>query len=236
MAETRARISCQDDCAALRPAVNVVYEDTWTDPAAAGRPKDDPFSYRYADLATPAPASASCQLSWSSSCRIVIHYPDHIQPLWERERLVMDVDGITVLEDHSCLACHSPRDAAGVLRVPAGQLDLSGEPSPDEADHFVSYRELLFADNEQELAMGALQDVLVPGPPDPVTGAPTLVPVTVAPSMSAAGALASDGFFSRFEAGGSHAGFMGPAELRLVSEWLDIGAHYYNDPFAAPAD
>lgn len=236
MAETRARISCQDDCAALQPAVDVVYEDVWTDPAAAGRPIDEPYGYRYADLATPPPASASCQLSWSSLCRIVIHYPDHIQPLWERERLVMDADGITVLEDHSCLACHSPRDADGVLRVPAGQLDLSGEPSPDEADHLVSYRELLFADNEQELAMGALQDILVPGPPDPVTGAPTLVPVTVAPPMSAAGALASDGFFSRFEAGGSHAGFLTPAELRLVSEWLDIGAQYYNDPFAAPAD
>jgi len=23
--------------------------------------------------------------------------------------------------------------------------------------------------------------------------------------------------------------------LRLISEWLDIGAQYYNDPFVAPA-
>jgi hypothetical protein len=27
---------------------------------------------------------------------------------------------------------------------------------------------------------------------------------------------------------------MTPAELRLVSEWLDIGGQYYNDPFVAP--
>lgn len=84
--------------------------------------------------------------------------------------------------------------------------------------------------------MGALQDVLVPGPPDPVTGQPTLVPVPVAPSMSGAGARASARFFGRFGAGGAHEGFLDPAELRLIAEWLDIGGQYYNDPFEAPAD
>ncbi len=236
MAETRARISCQTDCAAIVPSVNVVFQDVWTDPVAAGRAPDVAISYLYSDLQTPAPARPDCQQSWSSLCRIVIHYPDHIQPLWDLERLVLDTDGITVLEDHSCLACHSPRDAADLPRVPAGQLDLSGDPSPEQADHFVSYRDLLFGDNEQELVMGALQDILVPGPPDPVTGLPTQVPVAVPAAMSPAGALASSRFFSRFETGGSHAGYLSPAELRLVAEWLDIGAQYYNDPFAAPAD
>ncbi len=33
MAEMRARISCQTDCAALRPSVNVEYQDFWTDQA-----------------------------------------------------------------------------------------------------------------------------------------------------------------------------------------------------------
>ena len=31
-----------------------------------------------------------------------------------------------------------------------------------------------------------------------------------------------------------HRGFLTPAELRLISEWLDIGGQYYNDPFVAP--
>jgi hypothetical protein len=236
MAETRARLSCQTDCAVLTPSVNVEYQDVWTDPNTAGRPPDAPISYRYSALRTPAPTSPACQQSWTPLCRIVIQYPDHIQPVWDLERLVLDNDGVTVLEDHSCLACHSPRDAAGTLRVPAGQLDLSGLPSPEVPDHLVSYRELLFGDNQQELAMGALQDVLVPGPPDPLTGAPTLVPVAVAASMSPAGALASAAFFGRFDAGGSHAGYLTNAELRLISEWLDIGAQYYNDPFAAPVN
>jgi hypothetical protein len=32
----------------------------------------------------------------------------------------------------------------------------------------------------------------------------------------------------------NHSTFMTPAELRLLSEWVDIGAQYYNNPFAAP--
>jgi hypothetical protein len=39
-------------------------------------------------------------------------------------------------------------------------------------------------------------------------------------------------FFSRFAAGSgsTHAGWMNIAELRVVSEWLDIGAQYFNNP------
>jgi hypothetical protein len=52
-----------------------------------------------------------------------------------------------------------------------------------------------------------------------------------------AGALASGTFFNRFAAGSSppQEGSL-PAELRLLSEWVDIGAQYYNDPFLAPLD
>ena len=235
MAETRARISCQTDCAALLPSVDVLYDDVWTDPVAAGRPADASFSYRYNQLSTTAPTSATCQSTWSALCRITIHYPDHQHPLWSVPRLVLDAGGM-VIADNTCISCHSPADAAGAVRVPAAQLDLSGGPSPDQADHLVSYRELLFTDNAQEVNMGALQDILVPGPPDPVTGLPTLVPVPVAPSMSAAGARASATFFSRFDAGGTHAGWLTPAEMRLIAEWLDIGGQYYNDPFMAPVN
>lgn len=235
MAETRARISCQTDCAALLPSVDVLYDDVWTDPVAAGRAADASFSYRYSQLSTAAPTSATCQSTWSALCRITIHYPDHLHPLWSVPRLVLDAGGM-VIADNTCISCHSPVDAAGAVRVPAAQLDLSGGPSPDQADHLVSFRELLFTDNAQEVNMGALQDILVPGPPDPVTGLPTLVPVPVAPSMSAAGARASATFFSRFDAGGTHAGWLTPAELRLIAEWLDIGGQYYNDPFMAPVN
>jgi hypothetical protein len=34
--------------------------------------------------------------------------------------------------------------------------------------------------------------------------------------------------------GGTHDGFLTAEELRLVAEWLDIGAQYYNDPSIVP--
>jgi hypothetical protein len=234
MAEARARISCNDNCAALTPSVDVVYDDIWTDSIAAGRAPDASFALRYADLQTPAPVSASCMATWTSGCRTVIHYPDHIHPFWSVDRRVFDVDGVTQLSDNTCVSCHGMTDAMGAVQVPAAQLDLNDGPSTDEPDHLKAYRELMFADNEQEIVMGAIQDRLVQTGTDPVTGDPVFSTVPVAAPLSLGGAAASTAFFSRFNAGGSHSGFMTGAELRLLSEWLDIGGQYYNDPFAAP--
>jgi hypothetical protein len=232
MAETRTRL----DPTALNPSVNVVYDDVWTDPTSAGRAKDASFAYLYADLTTPSPTRVDCLTAWQSTCRITINYLQHLQPLWEKLRQTIDPTTGAVLTDHTCILCHNTKNAAGVTQVPAGQLELTNGPSNDNNLQITSYRELLFPDNQQELIMGALQDVLVPGPIDPATGLPTQVPVTVSPSMSAAGANASGRFFSRFAAGASHDGYLSAAELRLISEWLDLGAQYYNDPFAAPVN
>jgi hypothetical protein len=229
MAQTHARISCQTDCAALIPQVDVVYDDAWTDTTL--RAKDPSFSYRYADLDTLAPATTACQTKWDVHCRIVINYEQHIHPLWAKTRQILDSNGITVLADHTCTTCHNAVDGAGAAQLPAAQLDLSDGPSSDEPTQFKAYRELLVTDNQQELVNGTLQDVLVPG--TDADGQPIMVPIPVSPSMSVAGAHASR-FFNVFDSGGSHAGWLTPAELRLLSEWLDIGAQYYNNPFDVP--
>ncbi|HHH36530.1 MAG TPA: hypothetical protein ENK48_06850 [Gammaproteobacteria bacterium] len=240
MAQTRTRI----EATALTPSVDIVYDDVWTDETAAGRPKDAAFAYSYsgADFTTLPPVATPCLSAWDVSCRIVINYEDHIHPLWGKDRGA-----------DTCTACHSPTDAMGNPRVPEAQLDLSDGASSDQPAHFTSYRELLFSDNEQELNMGALQDRLVQatdgnGNPlfevdangDPVLDAlgnpvPVMVTVGVSPALSTAGAQASEGrFFSLFDAGGTHAGRLTPAELKLIAEWLDIGAQYYNNPFDVP--
>ena len=78
--------------------------------------------------------------------------------------------------------------------------------------------------------MGAL--VNVPGPPD-ANGNPTVV--TVGPYLNAGSANGglSAAFLGRFAtgSGSTHAGYLSPAELRLLSEWLDIGAQFFNNPF-----
>lgn len=227
MAETRTRISCRDDnCAALEPSLDVVYQDFWTDPAQAGRAADLPFSYTYTAVAGNLPElpvnfpGCAAPGGWTAACRSIINYEEHIHPLWSVDR------GANTCTTNGC---HVPRNAAGMLAVPAAQLDLDAGLSPQVMEHFNSYRELLFADNAQEVVNNALQDIQLGVD---ANGNPILV--TVLPSMSAAGANASGTFFSRFDAGGTHVGQLSPDELRLISEWLDIGAQYYNNPFDVP--
>ena len=151
-------------------------------------------------------------------------------------------DGVTPA---TCVTCHTTATAAAAtLMVPQGQLDLTGGASTLDVTVVTSYEELLFPHNEQTLNMaGVPTDLLVPtpGPPDPVTGLPTtvLMPVVLQPPMAAGSAAGSTAFLRMFD--GSfhdpvldHTGYLSPAELRLIVEWLDIGAQYYNDPFVAP--
>jgi hypothetical protein len=219
MAETLTRL----DASQLYPSTDLVYEDLWTDEAAAGRLRDASATLAYADLQTAAPVSQACQRDWDNLCRTVINYEQHIHPLWGRDR------GI-----NTCTACHTTVDAAGMDRIPDAQLDLTDGASQQVTAHFRSYHELLFGDFEQEVGADGLQDIILPGPIDPDTGLPTEIRIPVAPSMSASGARFSTRFFTPFDPGESHEDRLDAAELRLISEWLDIGAQYYNDPFAVP--
>jgi hypothetical protein len=239
MAETRTRVSCQTDCAALEPSLDVLYTDVWTD-AGAATPAPS-VSYRYANLTTAAPADVNCINNWTPACRVIINYETHIHPLWSANRDVIDPnDNVTVIGSNTCSqgGCHAPVDAMAGPMVPAGQLDLTDGLSTDEPDQFNAYRELLFADNRLVLMNGALVDEQIQIGTDDM-GNPILAPVSIGASMSSAGARASR-FFSCFDTGGtgcagqSHAGFLSPDELRLIAEWLDIGAQYYNNPFAVP--
>ncbi len=239
MAETRTRVSCQTDCAALEPSVDVRYTDVWTNPAVAT--PSAPISYLYTNLTTTAPNNVNCIGSWTPACRTIINYETHIHPLWNAPRNVLDPNNnMTVIGSNTCAqsGCHAPVNAMNAAMVPAGQLDLTDGPSDDEADHFRAYRELLFADDRQILNGGALQDEQVQIGVDAM-GNPILAPVSIAPSMTSAGARQSR-FFSCFDVGGtgcpsrSHVGYLSVDELRLIAEWLDIGAQYYNNPFDVP--
>ncbi len=247
MAETRARISCSTGtCDALDPNMDIDYVDVWTNPITLT--PELPFSYSYGDLATIPPTylrgnpSTACMntpavSNWSSDCRIIINYEQHIHPLWSVPRQVIDPVTLLVISDFTCTVCHSPADGAGVVQVPAGQLDLADGLSDIDNDHFKSYRELLSGDNALVVQGNALLDDSVVIGTDPVTGLPITAPIPVSPSMSPAGANNSGRFFDRFDpaSGNAHATYlMTPAELKLLSEWLDIGAQYYNNPFDAP--
>ncbi len=232
------------------PTVNIAYSDDWTDENV--RPKDAAFVWSYTDLLSTPPVDTGCVALWSSLCRITINYEMHIHPIWTAERPVLDGLGVEIANNR-CTTCHADVDDMMMAMVPAAQLDLSDGASDQEPDHYKSYRELLFNDNQQVLdAGGNVVDVLVQdtdgnGNPLFVLDAdgnqvldvngnpiPVLVNISVSPSLNIAGANFSPRFFSRFEPGATHDGWLTDTELKLVSEWIDIGGQYYNNPFDVP--
>ncbi len=215
-----------------------------------------------------APTSEACATfdGWTSLCRIIINYEQHIQPIWERER-----------PTGACMSCHSPSvtvDEVTTARVPAGQLDF-GRAKANADDEMLSYNQLLNARDEQILNDGGTLTTLIPVcefvvdiddvpecvvtldannlptcvgvtdcpfEQDAITGAVLLdgatgnpIPLTttaqLAAPMSRNGARASSRFFNRFNAGGAHSDYLNKSELKLLSEWLDLRANYYNNPF-----
>ena len=254
MAEYKNRLdpACSGACA---PNMDLVFSDYWTDEAI--RPKDEDFIALYTDLETLNPVSSSgCIDEWDNLCRSIIHYEAHIHPLWDMQRQILD-DMDVEIENHRCTLCHNHvDDVVGLAMEPAGQLDLSGAVGdPLIQGHLPAYRELLFPDDQQEVVEGALIDLLVPvldangdqvyevdengdlildvdGNPIPVPDVPVRAQ---GPSMQA-GSANGGYFLSLFDTGAIHDGYLSDAEKKLIGEWLDIGAQYYNNPFDAPLD
>ena len=244
MAEARARVTCAQasgvPCSEV-PSVNVLYTDVWTDPAKAT--PGAVISYSYTDLdvkdGEAIPTSAGCASTWASNCRTIINYPEHIQPIWDLARPMTTTVNANTDAAYTCnlpggctcsqSTCHTTTGANGV-QAPAGQLNLTNAASNDVPAEFVSYRQLLFQHDEQVVSMGGLQNA--PGPPD-ANGNPTVIPVGPYLNAGSANGGLSATFLDRFASGSSstHAGYLTPAELRLLSEWLDIGAQYFNNPF-----
>ncbi|HEY5757065.1 MAG TPA: hypothetical protein VIU34_14630 [Steroidobacter sp.] len=261
MADARARVMCGLACSM---SVDLAYKDYWLPalPAtnqvdacyAAGinnvltNPNDVSARFACANslpAGAVAPVQPSCRSNLTTLCRITIHYEPHIHPLWGVDRFVdanmdgiPDLDGGGVVINNKCNSCHSPVSAANAAQVPAGDLDLTDGPSEEQALQFKSYRELLFGDRGQVLMGTQLVDECLEEQTDPVTNVVTCVAFrNVAASMSSNGAAASARFFNKMEGTAGtvpHRDFMSPSELRLLSEWLDIGAQYFNDPFTAP--
>lgn len=217
---------------------DIRYQDLWSNSdISAVNPS---LEYLYQNLSTLPPNGVACFENWTPYCRIQINYQEHIQPLWDLPREIAD--------NETCTSCHSPVDSDGLSQVPAGQLDLSNQASSDQAAHLTSYRELFFNDLEQEEVDGIVIDRLIEvlddegnvvfeiddegelildseGNPIPV-----LTTVTVRPILSTNGARSSSRFFETMN-DVTHENMLTVEEIKLLSEWLDIGAQYYNTPF-----
>ncbi|MBW4934471.1 hypothetical protein [Marinobacter sp. F4206] len=232
-------------------ADTVRYEDYWSNP-----PDDSlAFEIPYADLNTPAPVTdASCLTNWTSDCKATINYQEHIQPIWNSCRVDPNTSSVT-----SCQNCHRAAESKSCAEGGGGggastNLLLGNGNASWDGRQLESYVELFEPDYylKQENGEWVEVDPTVDGAcPDGVQGDLTVLPdpgVCFARRlMSARGAIASARFFSLFdndpdddqyevETTGteairqSHMGMLTQAELRLIAEWLDSGAHLYNDP------
>lgn len=225
------------------------YQDHWTDPAKRAKEAESKVSYN--DLATDKPVGVACFDKWQAHCRIRIDYPTHIAPLWSLERVTRDATTGEILTDHTCINCHTRTAADGTVQVPMAQLELTGQPSDQVDEQMTSYRELMAGDFEQDIVGGVLVDKQVQqidGNGNPVwvrdeqgnlvlddNGDPIPVMVRVPMnSFAVPGWAGGSRFFDVFKVGGAHEGYLSPTELKLISDWLDIGAQYYNSPFVVP--
>jgi hypothetical protein len=113
---------------------------------------------------------------------------------------------------NTCVNCHTASTAA------TGYLDLADGASATDANQDNAYQQLL-----QPFSVSTT---------NPTTGATTQTVVRGAEFIS--GDALDSHFFQVFATDATHIGLLSPAELRLLSEWVDIGAQYYNNPFLAP--
>jgi hypothetical protein len=215
MAETRVRLD--SSAATLKP--DMVSTDIWADTAKAGVTARPAVALRFTgnpsasdDLVTPAPTNG------------VINYPQHIQPLWTRDRGA-----------NTCTSCHNI----------SKHLDLSGTTGGD--GRVVSYDRLMIGDPQLDSA-GRPEITFDDGVPMLVRQAAL---VNTAASEGEALGLARKSRLIEIMSGQSlmsdaaaklshpnppntapdHSRMLNAAEKRLLAEWIDTGGKYYNDPF-----
>jgi hypothetical protein len=195
--------SADSAMAAATPSVNVVFNDPWFGGGAGNEPVL--LSYDDPTFTTPLPTAQTCALTggWTSNCRVVINYPTHIQPLWDKDRGA-----------NTCVTCHTASTAA------TGYLDLADGASAGNANQDNAYQQLTtpFTVTTTNATTGAT------------------VTTTVRSQEFISGDALDSHFFQVFVTDATHIGLLTPAELRLLSEWVDIGAQYYNNPFVAPTN
>jgi hypothetical protein len=216
--ETMAALRTRLDASMLRLKPDMESTDVWADTSQTGVVARAPIFVRYKgnvdpadDLDTPVPVNG------------LINYPQHIQPIWSRERGA-----------NTCTTCHA--DSA--------KLDLRGTVAG--SGRLVSYEELMLGDPLIDPATGQPLTRLEEGVPMVVRGAPLVETMAGnATGLARSSRLTEIMFGETLKAPGEartthpsppagapdHARLLNAAEKRLIVEWMDLGGQYFNNPF-----
>ena len=194
-------------------------------------------------------------------CRIVINYETHIQPIWEKVRPSGGscITCHTSLGDTQA-ASGQLELTNNASDLNAAHYTSYQELLRNDNEREADGSEKMITITRDILINGETIDLVAPfGVADQETVTILDPNVTVIPpSMSVNGALASNKFMELMtgldlnndgnqptDTGDVHSHFINSqnadlqdaltaSELKLISEWLDIGAQYYNDPTTAP--
>ncbi len=236
-----------------------VYVDEWYDPTLSPSPTidDREYSTQWTDI-PPERAIVVSNFDPGQPSRIVINYIDHIQPIWERSRDARtDGEGNSI---DACVGCHNTTTNTqvppGQLDLTAEPSDSEPGHYRSYRDLLAEGQEQWISSDGaftgREWACAATDEL-----GNPITIAEV---VALGGSMLAGSANNSTRFFNCFEGGScgppgsparpsncieeesgtairptrntvDHRGLLSEPELRLISDWLDIGAQYFNNPF-----
>jgi hypothetical protein len=205
MAEARYGYNCGSAANPSITAATLSVNIVFSDPWFGGGAGNEPIQLSYDDPSFTTP------LPTSQTCALANG--------WNAEcRVVINYHAnIQALWDkdrgaNTCVNCHTGAAAT------AGYLDLADGASTTDAGQDNAYSQLL-------------QGFSIAGT-DASTGQPNNFSVRGPEFIS--GDARDSHFFQFFATDSAHNGRLSSAEIRLLSEWVDIGAQYYNNPFAAP--
>ena len=228
MAETRA----SGDANYSNLAGSPTYTDYWTPVRntqnGTNITPQAPISITYSGLsASPVKGPASCATTWSAKdCAIVINFPDHIQPILAAK----------------CASCHSGVNAA------AG-LDLSATMSGEFA-RTMGYQSLMVgnplldANGQPIITINEDGELMIarevpPATPGDARGSRLIERLFEQPLLASASSTSRRAFC---RASGSacvngatyqdHTTILNASEKRIITEWIDIGGTYSNDPYS----
>jgi len=222
MADTRTRLNP----ASLLLSPDMTYTDVWADASKTGVAARAAIAIKYTGNANPANDLATVVPGNG-----IINYPDHVQPLWSRSR---GTNGA-----NTCTSCHDSTDTT---------LDLSA--TIGGSGHLAAYDRLLVGDPSIDPSSGLPQTtvrdgviVVVTGPALINTSASESEVLGLARSSRLMEIMSGQSLKSSAEARAAwpsppasapdHSKMLNAAEMRLLAEWIDTGAKYYNDPFDA---
>jgi len=229
-ASTQAETRAGSDPTYSNLGGNLSYADYWSPLSNPPLPSQTPISITYSGLsASPVKGPVSCATTWSAKdCAIVINFPDHIQPILTAK----------------CASCHS-----GL--APAAGIDLSATMS-GEFGRTVGYQSLMVgpplldANGKAIITVNEDGEFMIARETPPVTpGAARgsrLIERMFEQSLKADASGTTQRAFCRAVGGScfnsavwvNHAALASPltaAEKRIITEWIDIGGTYFNDPY-----